>query len=298
MSSFVKYLKKTIKIREFWTKLILGFFALSSIIFLLGILFTLLSQSIPFFSQYNIFDFFTDRYWRPTFEPPSFGILPLIAASLEVTIGALIVSVPLSLGSAIFLSEVAPNWLRETLKPIIEILAGIPSVVFGFIGMVIIAPIIKDLFNLPIGLCGLNGAFILGFMAFPTISSLAEDAISSVPKDVKEASLALGANKWETVTKVTIPYAKSGIYSAIILGFARVIGETMTVLMVVGGAPNLTYNIFKPLRPITATIAAEMGEAPFGGLHYHSLFTLAFILFLITLGFNLLAERLKGIDRR
>lgn len=284
--------------RELWVKIILGFFALSSIIFLTGILLTLLSQAVPFFGEYDIIKFITGRYWRPTFEPRSFGILPLITSSLEVALGALVLAVPLSLTSAIFLSEIAPVWLRETLKPILEILAGVPSVIFGFIGMVVVAPVLKDLFNLPIGLCGLNGAFILAFMAYPTITSLAEDAINSVPSHVKEASLALGANRWETVSQVTIPYAKSGIFSAIILGFARVIGETMTVLMVVGGAPNLTYNILKPLRPMTATIAAEMGEAPFGGIHYHALFSIALVLFIITLGFNLIAERFRGTRRK
>jgi len=280
--------------REFWVKIILGFFALSSLIFLLGILITLLSQSLPFFAEYRLLDFITGTHWRPTSDPPEFGILPLIIASLQITAGALMLAVPLGLGSAIFLSEIAPPLLREMIKPIIEVLAGIPSVVFGFIGMVLLAPVVKELFNLPTGLCGLNGAFILAFMAYPIITSMADDAISSVPKDVREASLALGANRWETVSKVVVPYARSGILSAIILGFTRIIGETMTVLMVVGGAASLTPNILKPLRPMTATIAAEMGEAPSGGIHYLALFAIALLLFLINLGFNLIAEKLRG----
>jgi len=280
--------------KEFWVKIILGFVALSSLIFLLGILITLLSQSLPFFAEYNFFEFITGTSWRPTADPPIFGILPLISASLELTAGALILAVPLGLGAAVFLTEIAPRFLREIIKPIIEILAGIPSVVFGFIGMVLVSPVVKEIFNLPTGLCGLNGAFILAFMAFPTITSLAEDAITAVPNTVREASLALGANRWETVSRVVIPYARSGIFSAVILGFTRIIGETMTVLMVVGGAINLTPNILKPLRPMTATIAAEMGEAPFGGIHYMALFAIALLLFLITLAFNIIAEKLRG----
>jgi phosphate transport system permease protein len=288
-------------------KPILGFLALLSLVFLAGILVILLTQSVPFFGEYNPLEFFTGTQWYPTLETqnaegewvkdPRFGLLPLLLASLQVTVLALLIALPLSLGAAVFLSEIAPPVIREIIKPLIELLAGVPSVVFGFIGMVLVAPFIKDLFDIPIGLNGLNAAIILAFMAFPTITSLAEDAIKAVPHDLKEASLAMGANRWETVSRVMIPAARSGIYSAVILGFGRVIGETMTVLMVAGGGAALTLNPLSPLRPMTATIALEMGEAVQGGPHYHALFALALLLLLITLAFNLLAERIRSRHR-
>jgi phosphate transport system permease protein len=272
---------------------VLAIFALLSLIFLAGILVTLLAQALPFLGEYPLGDFLTGESWRPTMEEPMFGMLPLLVSSLLVTAIALSIAVPLSLGTAIFLAEVAPNWLREIVKPIIELLAGIPSVVFGFVGMVLIAPFIKDLFDLPVGLTALNAGIILAFMAYPTMASLAEDALSSVPNDLREASLALGSNRWETVSRVVLPAARSGIFQAVLLGFGRIIGETMTVLMVAGGAAQLTLNPLKPVRPITATIAAEQGEAVAGSPHLHSLFMLALLLFIITLGFNILAERIK-----
>ncbi|OQX90239.1 MAG: phosphate ABC transporter permease subunit PstC [Candidatus Coatesbacteria bacterium 4484_99] len=281
--------------RELGIKIFLLFFALSSLLFLSGIFFTLLSQSIPFFADISPVKFLTGTKWYPTHEPtPEFGILPLFLASLQVTLLAMIVAVPLSLGSAIFISELAPKALKDIIKPTIELFAGIPSVIYGFIGIVLIAPAIKSIFNLSTGLCALNASFILGFMALPTITSLAEDAISSVPRDIREASYALGSNHWETVIRAVFPYAKSGIYSAIILGFARAIGETMTVLMVAGGAAQMTHSYLKPVRPMTATIAAEMGEAASGSIHYHALFSIALVLFIITLGFNLISEYIRG----
>ncbi len=290
--------------RETFVKTILAVFAVLSLVFLAGILITLLSQSLPFLGEYDFGEFATGTEWYPTQEEfneetgeweeaPRLGMLPLLWASLYVTLMALIIAIPMSLGSAIFLAEIAPPWLRDVVKPIIELLAGIPSVVFGFVGMVLVAPFLKDLFDIPVGLCGLNAAIILAFMAYPTITSLAEDAITAVPNDIREASLAIGANRWETMSRVVLPAARSGIYSSIILGFGRVVGETMTVLMVAGGSSAFTLNPLKPIRPLTATIALEMGEAVQGGVHYHALFMLALVLLVITLGFNLLAERIK-----
>jgi len=283
--------------KELGVKIFLLFFALSSFVFLSGILITLIWQSIPFFSQVNPISFFAGTKWYPTQSQPDFGLLPLLIASLQVTFGAMIFAIPLSLGSSIFLSELAGRRLKDIIKPAIEILAEIPSVVYGFIGIVLIAPAMKSIFHLPTGLCALNASLILGIMAYPTITSIADDAISSVPKDIKEASYALGANRWETVVRAVIPYAKSGVFSAIILGFARAIGETMTVLMVAGGAAAITMSYLKPVRPMTATIAAEMGEASSGSLHYFALFSLALVLFIITLGFNMIAEYLRGRQR-
>jgi len=203
---------------------------------------------------------------------------------------ALIIAIPLSLGSAIYISEVISPRIKEILKPIIELLAGIPSVVYGFFGIVFLAPLVQKMFNLPTGLTFLTASIILGIMIVPTITSLTEDAISAVPREIKEASFALGATKWETITRVVVPGASSGIITAILLGMGRAMGETMTVLMVAGGATMIPKSIFQPVRPMTATIAAEMGEAPMGSPHYHALFAIALALFLLVLIFNLLVD--------
>ncbi len=265
-------------------------FAFTSLLFLVGITIILFKEGVPILKEVGMFDFIFGKDWYPTYEPPEFGILPLISASLLVTAGAMFVCVPLGVGSALYLNELAGYKQRAVLKPLIEILASIPSIVFGFFGMVIVAPIIQKLFGLPVGLTAFTGSLILGIMAVPTVCSLAEDALSYVPKSYKEASLALGANRWQTLTKVIIPAAGSGISTAIILGMGRAIGETMTVLMVTGGAAVIPRSFFEPVRPMTSTIAAEMGEAVVGSLHYHALFGIGLILFLITLIFNIAAE--------
>jgi len=200
------------------------------------------------------------------------------------------ICIPLGIGSALYLSELAGDKQRAVLKPLIEILASIPSVVYGFFGMVIVAPFIQKIFHLPTGLTALTGSLVLGIMATPTVASLAEDAVGFVPKGFREASLALGANKWQTIVKVIIPSASSGIFTAAILGISRAIGETMTVLMVTGGSAVIPRSFLQPVRPITSTIAAEMGETVMGSPHYNALFALGLILFLITLFFNILAE--------
>jgi phosphate transport system permease protein len=264
-----------------------------SIIFLFGIAVSLFKEGLPIFKVVNPIKFIFGKSWYPTYEPPEFGILPLILASLLVTVGALIVAVPLGIGAAIYIAELSHPRIRETVKPIIELLAGVPSVVYGFFGMIIFAPLVQRLFNIPVGLNAFTASIILGIMALPTITSMAEDAITSIPKDIKEASYALGATKWETITRTVIPAARSGILTAIILGLGRAIGETMTVLMVAGGAAVIPKSFLQPVRPMTATIAAEMGEAPMGSLHYHALFAIAAVLFIITLGFNILASYIR-----
>jgi phosphate transport system permease protein len=202
----------------------------------------------------------------------------------------MIICVPIGVGSALFIHELASERQRSFLKPIIEILAGIPSIVYGFFGMVIVAPFLQNLLDIPTGLCAFSASLVLGIMATPTVASLAEDSLSFVPRSFREASLALGANRWQTLTKVVMPAAGSGISTAIILGMGRAVGETMTVLMVAGGAAVIPHSIFDPVRPMTSTIAAEMGEAVMGSLHYHALFAIGLILFLITLGINIVAE--------
>ena len=278
------------KTKEKLIKKILFVFALSSIIFLTGIVFVLFIEGLPIFEEVGIWEFISGKIWYPTFSPPDYGILPLILASLFVTLGAMILAAPLGIASAIFISYILPKKYRKVVKPAVEMLAGIPSVIYGLFGMKILSPFLSDLFNLPTGLTGLNASIMLGIMALPTVVSLSEDAINTVPKKFRDASLALGSTKWEMLSKVIIPTASSGIVTAVILGMGRAIGETMTVLMVAGGAPVMPKSLFKPLRPMTATIAAEMGEAPVGSGHYHALFGIAIVLFVITLIFNIIAD--------
>jgi phosphate transport system permease protein len=276
--------------REKFLKLFFLFFAFLSNLFLIGIIIILFKEGLPLFKEVKITDFLLGRHWYPTADPAEFGALPLILGSLWVTLGSLIVAVPLGVGAAIYISEIASLRMKEILKPCVEILASIPSVVVGFFGMVVLSPFLQSVLKLPTGLNALNASILLGIMAIPTITSISEDCISGVPRGFKEASYALGANKWETIMKVTVPAAFSGISSAVILGMGRAIGETMTVLMVGGGAAVIPKSFLQPVRTLTATIAAEMGETPVGGEHYQALFALAVILFIITLIFNIIAD--------
>ncbi|MCK4396894.1 phosphate ABC transporter permease subunit PstC [candidate division WOR-3 bacterium] len=269
---------------------VIASFALAS---LFGIMIILFTEGIPILKYVSPLKFIFGRHWYPVHDPPEFGILSLIVGSLMITAGAIAIALPLGLGCAIYISEISHPRIREIIKPFIEILAGIPSVIYGFFGMVMLAPIIQRVLNLPTGLTGGTAAIILGIMAIPTVTSIAEDSISSVPKHLREASYALGANRWETITRTVIPAAKSGIFTALILGVGRAIGETMTVLMVAGGSAVIPRRFFTPVRPMTATIAAEMGEAPMGGLHYSALFGIGLLLFFITLGLSLLVEWMK-----
>lgn len=275
-------------------KTMLLIFASSALVFLAGIILVLLTQGLPILKYVSIKDFLFGLHWYPTHTEPDFGILPMIYGSLVVTIGALILATPLGVMSALYIAEVAPSSLKEILKPIIELLAGVPSVVYGLFGALFVAPLIQKLFNLPTGLNVLSAAIILGIMVLPTITSIVEDAFSSIPKEYSEAALALGATKWETMTKITLPAASSGIVSGIILGLGRAIGETMAVLMVAGGSANITFSIFKPARTMTATIAAEMAETVVGSEHYYALFGIAVVLFIMTITFNIVAEHISN----
>ena len=277
-------------IKERVYKWIFSILAFASLLFLVGITIILFKEGLPIFKEVNFFNFIFGKDWYPTYEPPDFGILPLILASLWVTVGALLVCVPLGVGSALYLSELAGTRQKAILKPIIELLASIPSIIYGFFGMLIIAPLLQNLLNLPVGQTAFTGSLMLGIMATPTVCSIAEDALSFVPKSFREASFAVGANRWQTLIKVVLPAAGSGISTAIILGMSRAVGETMTVLMVTGGAAVIPHSFFQPVRPMTSTIAAEMGEAVMGSTHYHSLFAIGLILFLITFVFNIVAE--------
>ncbi|MEA3305394.1 MAG: phosphate ABC transporter permease subunit PstC [Candidatus Omnitrophota bacterium] len=278
------------RIKEKIYKWLFTLLAFASLLFLVGITIILFKEGLPIFKEVRLFNFLFGKYWYPTYEPPDFGILPLILGSLWVTVGAMFVCIPLGVGSAIYIHEIAGHRQRAILKPIIEILAAIPSIIFGFFGMVIIAPFLQQLLHIPVGLCAFTGSLILGIMATPTVCSISEDALSYVPKSFREASFSLGANRWQTLIKVILPAAGSGISTAIILGMGRAVGETMTVLMVTGGSPVIPRSFLQSVRPMTSTIAAEMGETVIGSAHYHALFAIALILFLITLVFNIIAE--------
>lgn len=264
--------------------------SLSIIIVLLIFLF-LFKEAVPFVSSPGIGELF-HNVWNPvSFQKEEFGIIPLITGSVVVTLLAILIAVPFGIIGAVYISEIATSKEREFLKPFIEILAGIPSVVLGFFGLVVVAPLIKNLFGLSGGLNALTGSILLAFMAIPTIISISEDAIKSVPVAYKEASLALGASKLETIWKVVVPAALSGIVASVMLGMGRVVGETMAVMMVTGNAPVISFDPFSSVRTMTATIAAEMGEVTIGSHHYMALFWVGIVLMLMTFLLNLVSYR-------
>lgn len=276
--------------KEILIKNIFFLFAIVSLLILFLIVLFLFREGLPIFKEVTLWDFLFGNEWYPTYQPPSYGIWPLIVGSLIVTFFSSLIAVPVGVMSAVYISEIAPAALKEVLKSVIELLAGLPSVVLGFFGMVVLAPWLQETFDLPTGLNIVNASLILALMAVPTISSISEDALYAVPKDFKEASYALGATKYETIVHVIIPSAFSGITTAVILGMARAIGETMVVLMVAGGAAAIPESLFDSVRPMPASIAAEMGEAPFRSGHYHALFATGIVLFFMTLIFNLVAD--------
>ena len=264
--------------------------ASASITILLLIMLFLFKEGLPLFETVSVKEFIFGHYWYPTSQPPDFGIFPLILASILVTLLAAAISVPLGTMTAIYLAEIATRRLAEILKPMVELLAALPSVVIGFFGMVLVAPFLQTLFDIPTGLNLLNAGLMLAFMSIPTICSISEDAIHSVPDALREASLALGATKLETICRVVLPASVSGISTAVILGMSRAIGETMVVLMVAGGAAMVPESNFDPVRPMPASIASEMAEAPVGGQHYYALFATGIVLFVFTMGFNIIAD--------
>jgi phosphate transport system permease protein len=272
--------------------------ALASITILGLIVIFLFMEGLPIFGKVSVKDFIFGIYWYPTSDPPDFGIFPLILASIAVTAVSSIISIPLGVLTALYLAEAASARLRELVKPIVELLAALPSVVIGFFGMVVVAPFLQKILDVPTGLNLFNASLMLAFMSIPTICSISEDAIFSVPKELKEASLALGATHWETIWRVIVPASISGISTAVILGMSRAIGETMVVLMVAGGAGMIPMSLFDPVRPMPASIAAEMAEAPFRGDHYYALFATGIVLFLFTLLFNMIADYISNRYRQ
>ncbi|OQY53093.1 MAG: phosphate ABC transporter permease subunit PstC [Desulfobacteraceae bacterium 4572_89] len=264
--------------------------ALFSITALSLIMVFLFMEGMPIFDHISLKDFIFGKYWYPTDDPADFGILSLILGSICVTFLSGVIAIPLGIMTAVYLAEIAPTRVAEIVKPIVELMASMPSVVIGFFGMVVVAPFIQQVFDIPVGLNMFNASMMLAFMAIPTICSISEDAIFSVPTALKEASFALGATHFETIVKIIIPASLSGICTAVILGLSRAIGETMVVLMAAGGAAMIPGSIFDPIRPLPASIAAEMAEAPFGSEHYHALFAIGIVLFIFTFIFNLIAD--------
>lgn len=269
--------------------------AFTSIFILFLISLFLFKEGLPIFAEVGFREFIFGTNWYPTHDiDPEFGIFPIIVGSMAVTLVGIIVALPLSISIAIYLAELAPSSVREVVKPMVEIIASLPSVVIGFFGLVVIAPWMQKTFGLNSGLNLFNASLMLAFMSIPTIASIAEDALSAVPRALKEASYALGATRWQTIFHITVPAALSGIWTAIILGISRILGETMVVLMVAGGAGMIPHSIFDSVRPLTSTIALEMGEVVHGGKHYQALFAMGIILFVITFFFNVIADYLSN----
>ena len=259
---------------------------------------TLVKDAIPVLRTVKLGHLLFGMNWYPVSEPAEFGMLPMLYGSAVITLTATIIAVPLGLATAIYIGEIAPPRIKNILKTLIEGLSAIPSVVLGFIGAIIVAPAIKSFLGLPTGLTAFTGGIILAFMAIPTIVSISEDALSTVPRQYKEASLALGATHWQTIVRVIVPAARSGVVASVMLGIGRAIGETMAVLMVTGNANFIGKSIFVPARAMTATIAAEMGEAVQQSEHYYALFFVGLCLFAITFVINLVADVALGRNRR
>lgn len=283
-------MEKSLNWHEFVITRLIKASGYSAILFVGLIFFFLIREGIPTFSEVELSSLLGAR-WYPIEE--YYGILPLITGSIIITLGAALIAVPFGIGTAVYISEIAPRWMREILKPLVELLGGLPSVVLGFLGFLVLAPFLRVFLDLPTGLTALAGSILLGGIAVPTVVSVAEDALDAVPRAYREGAWALGATRWQTIWRVTLPAAKSGVLTAVMLGVGRAIGETMTVMMVTGNAPVLATklgSLFSPVRTMTATIAAEMGEVANGSVHYHVLFFIGMVLFLISLAVNIAAS--------
>ena len=285
-------------IKEKSVRVTLTALAGSSLLALAGIVIFLFMEGLPLFSEYSFFNFLFGSLWYPTEEPGLFGIFPLLVASLAVTVLSSLLAVPMGVLTAVYLTEIAHPNVRRVIKPFVELLAALPSVVLGFLGMVVLAPFLQDFLDADTGLNLLNASLVLALMSVPTICSVSEDALFGVPRDLREASLALGATRWQTTVRVVIPAALSGIGTAVMLGMSRAIGETMVVLMVAGGAGIIPTSLLSPVRPMPASIAAEMAEAAFRSEHYHALFAIGIVLFFLTLVFNLAAGYISEKHRQ
>jgi phosphate transport system permease protein len=286
------------QVRETIITLLIRISGYSTILFVSMILFFLVREGLPALADVKLGSLFGAR-WYPI--EGMYGIWPLLYGSLIVTVGAMLISLPLGIGTAIFIAEVAPAWINNLLKPLIEILAGLPSVVLGFLGIQVLAPFLREFINLPTGLTAFAGSILLALISIPTIVSIAEDAFNTVPASYRQAALALGATRWQVIWGVTLPAARSGVLTAVMLGIGRTIGETMAVMMVTGNAPVLTASLmalFGPVRTMTATIASEMGEVANGSPHYHVLFFIGMVLFILSLIVNIAASSVSLQGRK
>ncbi|MDX9953981.1 MAG: phosphate ABC transporter permease subunit PstC [Anaerolineae bacterium] len=274
---------------EFLIERLIGLTGLSAIALVVMIFFFLIREGVPAFFEVPFSSLWSTR-WYPIED--YFGLWPLIAGSLLVTVGAAVIALPLGLTTAIFIAEIVPRWMREFLKPLVEVLAGIPSVVIGFMGMLVLAPMVRVTLDIPTGLTAFTGMILLAWMALPTVVSVVEDVLDTVPRTYRDAGLALGMTRWQTIWRIVLPAGRSGILTALMLGVGRAIGETMTVMMVTGNAarmPHALSDFFMSVRTMTATIAAEMGEVAQGSAHYHVLFAVGLTLFVITFLVNIAA---------
>ncbi len=278
--------------KEFLMRVLFTLLGASGIVILTLIFLFLVTEGLPIFEEVSVWEFLFGKYWYPTYSPPDFGILPLILGTLSVTAISSIIAIPLGIMTAVYLAEIASPRMRGIVKPIVELIEGLPTVVIGFFGMVVVAPFLQETFGLATGLNLFNASIMLAFMSVPTICSVSEDAIYTVPQEMKEASLSLGATQLETIIRVVLPASLSGMATAVILGISRAVGETMVVLMAAGGAAMIPGSIFDPVRPMPASIAAEMAEAPYQSEHYYALFAIGLILFIFTFAFNMLADYL------
>ncbi|MBD3164504.1 phosphate ABC transporter permease subunit PstC [Candidatus Woesearchaeota archaeon] len=277
--------------RERCIELFFLFISITALLILIGIFFFLFYTGMQTFFEVSPAEFFLGRQWNPAaYGEPSWGILALIAGTLMVTFGALLIAIPLGIASAIYLSDIARPGIRETLKPAIEMIAGIPSVVLGLIGILFLSPLIAQIFGLNSGLNALTSSIIVGIMVLPTIISISEDVLTSLPQEFREASLALGATKWQMIRMTLLPAAMSGIAAAIMLGLGRAVGETMAVLMAAGNSRAMPSSFFDPVRPMTANIAIEIKEVVQGSLHYKALFAIGLVLFVMTFAVNFISD--------
>ena len=283
-------------------ELLIRLSGMSAIVFVFAIFYFVFREAVPIFGneKFSLWKFLTSTEWYPTsMSNIRYGTFALIAGTLSVTGVAMLIAVPFGLGAAIFVSEFSTGKTREFLKIIIELLAAIPSIVWGFIGLTVMNPLIQKFFGVQVGLCVLNAAILLALMSIPVMVSIGEDALKAVPDSYREAALALGATRWQMIWRVLLPAGKNGLLAAILLGVGRAVGETMAVLMATGHAVNVPHSVFDSVRTLTATIAAELGEAPEGSPHYNILFLIGILLFTITFIVNLTADLVvKGIKNK
>jgi len=268
------------------------------ILLMLFILGFLVANGLPVLREASLSGILLGFDWYPTEDPPALGMLPLIAGTLSATLLSSLISLPVAFGLAVFTAEIAPKYMRNALKVMLELLGFLPSIVLGFLGMMVIAPWMQEAFGVASGLNLLNASMLLGFLVVPVVASLSEEALSAVPQELRDASYALGATRWETVIKVVVPHAMGGMLSASLLGVMRALGETMVVLMAAGGAAIIPRSLADPIRPLTSTIAAEMGETAVGSVHYHALFFAGLLLLVITLLINLISMYVEKRGQR